>query len=155
MQAKVSIEIAAPPERVYALVSDVTRYGEWSPENLGGQWLDGAGGPLAGARFKAKNKRRFSWSTTSTVQVADAAREFSFITGKAPGGTVWRYALEPSPTGGTIVSESFETEADPGFVEKFLTKLGTGVRWEDRGADLERNMAATLDRLKTAAEAST
>ncbi len=30
-----SIEIDAPPEAVYALVSDMTRIGEWSPEAIG------------------------------------------------------------------------------------------------------------------------
>ena len=30
----VSIEIGAPPARVYELVSDMTRMGEWSPESV-------------------------------------------------------------------------------------------------------------------------
>lgn len=50
---RVTVNLASPPERVYDLVSDITRTGEWSPENLGGTWLDGsyrAGGgrPLQG-----------------------------------------------------------------------------------------------------------
>jgi len=28
----VSTEISAPPQRVYELVSDITRMGQWSPE---------------------------------------------------------------------------------------------------------------------------
>ncbi|MBV8986815.1 MAG: SRPBCC family protein, partial [Acidimicrobiia bacterium] len=31
-----SIDIDAPPERLYDMVSDLSRMGEWSPENLGG-----------------------------------------------------------------------------------------------------------------------
>ena len=37
--------IAAAPERVYELVSDLPRMGEWSPENTGGTWIKGAKGP--------------------------------------------------------------------------------------------------------------
>ena len=52
----VSIEIETPPERVYELVSDVTRMGDWSPECTSCSWTDGATGPAVGARFKARNK---------------------------------------------------------------------------------------------------
>lgn len=41
----VTREIAAPPEQVWDLVSDMTRMGEWSPEAPGGKWLGGASGP--------------------------------------------------------------------------------------------------------------
>ena len=30
----------------------------WSPEYQGGEWLDGATGPMVGARFKGRNKER-------------------------------------------------------------------------------------------------
>ncbi len=50
----VSIDIAAPPEKVYALVSDITRMGEWSPECRSCRWADEATGPTVGARFKAR-----------------------------------------------------------------------------------------------------
>ena len=49
-------EIAAPAETVWALVSDLPRMGEWSPENQGGTWLNGATGPAPGAIFTGKNK---------------------------------------------------------------------------------------------------
>ncbi len=37
-----SVTIAAAPERVWALVTDITRMGEWSPESTGGRWTRGA-----------------------------------------------------------------------------------------------------------------
>ena len=151
MKGQVSIDIAATPERVYDLASDVTRYGEWSPENLGGHWLDGVAGPAAGARFKAKNKRRVSWSTTSTVRVAEPGREFSFAVGKS-GDTVWRYVIEPNGSDASTVTESYEVVNEPNFVEKVLVRLAAGIAWDQRGADLERGMRTTLEGLKAAAE---
>jgi len=46
-QVSVTREIGASAERVWAMVSDVTRMGEWSPENEGGVWLGGRDGPAA------------------------------------------------------------------------------------------------------------
>jgi hypothetical protein len=45
MMGEARLRIDAAPERVYDLVSDITRMGEWSPENLCGHWLDRADGP--------------------------------------------------------------------------------------------------------------
>jgi hypothetical protein len=43
MHREASIEINASPEAVYDLVSDLPRMGEWSPENIGGEWQGGRG----------------------------------------------------------------------------------------------------------------
>ena len=38
---QVSVDVDAPPEQVFELVSDVTRMGEWSPESTGAEWRSG------------------------------------------------------------------------------------------------------------------
>ena len=48
--------IDAPPERVWDLVTAITRMGEWSPESTGGRWTRGATGPATGARFVGSNR---------------------------------------------------------------------------------------------------
>ena len=61
-------DIAAPAEKVWALVTDLPRMGEWSPENAGGKWVQGATGPALGSVFQGKNKNGIRrWSTTVTV----------------------------------------------------------------------------------------
>jgi hypothetical protein len=148
----VSTEIAAGPETVYALVSDVTRMGQWSPECVRCTWAKGATGPVVGARFKAKNKGRRgpAWSNMPTVTVAEPGREFAFNRGgPGLGSYTWRYVLEPTATG-TRLTESFE--ADP--------PLGSAISWvmekllgsSDRDADLHQGMTTTLARIKAAAE---
>ena len=44
VQGAVTVHLDAPAERVWELVSDVTRIGEFSPETFEAEWLDGADG---------------------------------------------------------------------------------------------------------------
>lgn len=151
---EVTIEIAAPPERVYALVSDITRMGEWSPETVKCSWTKGATGPAVGARFKASNKggRGPAWFNTPVVTVAEPGREFAFNrSGPGIGSYTWRYVLEPVANG-TRLTESFDAEKPLGSAMTWLTKKWTGS--SDRDADLHEGMQTTLARLKVAAEQS-
>ena len=148
----VSVDIAAPPERVYELVSDITRMGEWSPECIRCTWTRGASGPVAGARFKAVNKggRGPAWFNTPAVTVAEPGREFAFNRhGPGIGSYTWRYVFEPVPAG-TRVTESFEAERPLGKVMTWVTMKWTGSK--DRDEDLRRGMTTTLHRIKAAAE---
>jgi Polyketide cyclase / dehydrase and lipid transport len=95
---EVSIRIDAPPDHVYALVSDVRRTSEFSPEIVRCDWLKGQSGPVVGARFEAVNKvsRGLSWKNHPVVLTADPGRTFSFSrTEKFAGTLVWRYDFEP------------------------------------------------------------
>ncbi len=144
--------IEKSPEEVYDLVSDVTRMGEWSPECVGGEWLDGATGPTVGARFRGRNRHgRARWSTKPRVVVADRGRKFEFVVPSPLGrdNTRWTYRFEPRGTG-TEVIESFEMLRDPPLVAPLLYRWGMGV--DDRQADLEANLRRSLDALKVAAE---
>ena len=76
-RAPVSVtkEIAATPERVWGLVTDLPRMGEWSPENRGGEWIKGATSAVVGARFKGKNQNgKKNWSAEVTINEMDAPR---------------------------------------------------------------------------------
>lgn len=146
-----SVHVDAPPETVWAAVSDVTRMGEWSPECTGGEWLDGATGPRAGARFKGTNRSGvFRWSTTPTVVAAEPGREFAFaIAVRGIERTRWTYRFEAEGEG-TRLTESFEMVNDEpalfAWAQRYLMRIA------DRRADLERGMEATLSRIKAAVE---
>jgi hypothetical protein len=82
-----SRDIAAPAEKVWGLVSDLPRMGEWSPENVGGTWGNGATGPAVGATLTGRNKNGFRrWSTTATVVACEPGRvfEIAITTGRVP-----------------------------------------------------------------------
>src|SRR5687768_1518212 len=109
---EVSTVVAASPETVYALVADVTRTPEFSPEVTSCSWLDGASGPAVGARFEAVNRSPAgkTWKNRPVVTVADPGREFAFTrTEPFAGSIAWRYRFEPAD-GGTRVIESYEVE---------------------------------------------
>src|SRR5688500_6142805 len=84
-QVSVTEHIDAAADEVYALVSDLPRMGEWSPENTGGSWVGGATGPATGARFKGTNKNESkAWATTCTVVEATPGSAFSFDVSVGP-----------------------------------------------------------------------
>lgn len=150
----VSMDVAAPPEKVYDLVSDITRMGEWSPECQRCSWARGATGPEVGARFWARNKGRRgpSWVNMPKVVAAERGREFAFNrSGPGIGSYTWRYRFEPVD-GGTRVTESYDVEKPLPAAMSWLTERWTGS--SDRDADLRRGMLTTLERIKAAAEKS-
>lgn len=147
------MHVDAASDRLYDLISDVTRMGEWSPECYRCEWTDGATGPAVGARFKAWNRRNLArWSNKPTVIVANPDQEFAFSR-RSPGAgeVVWRYRLEPTD-GGTAVTESYEAvrRASPLVIWLTLTLM----RIRDREADLREAMQSTLERIKVTAESA-
>jgi uncharacterized protein YndB with AHSA1/START domain len=146
--------IQAPPENVYALVADVTRMPEFSPEVVHCTWMEGSTGPAVGARFEATNKvsRGRAWKNRPVVVAADPGREFAFSrTEKLTGTVVWRYLFEPEGTG-TRVTESYDVTRPVSRLGWFVIERLFGGR--DRRADLRRGMQQTLERLRATAEAA-
>jgi hypothetical protein len=152
----VSRRMGASAEAVYDLVTDVTRMGEWSPENQGGAWIGGALTAAVGARFRGRNRRKQAWTTTAVVTEAERGHSFVFAVGRrAPlrPDTIWRYQFRSTPDRGCEVTETCELIQEPGPIGRFLTKLGTGVTWAERPDDLRAGMEETLRRLAATAEA--
>jgi uncharacterized protein YndB with AHSA1/START domain len=140
----VSKEIAATPEEVWSLITDLPAMGRWSPENDGGDWIRGATGPELGAKFRGKNSwEGKSWKAPVTITEYDAPRRFTFQMRIGPfGGADWSFDIEPTPNGCNVTQMWVQKET------KFLMKVGalaTGV--PDRASHTRMTMETTLENL--------
>jgi uncharacterized protein YndB with AHSA1/START domain len=151
-QVSVTREIGAPAEQVCALVSDITRMGEWSPENVGAEWLDGATSARPGAKFRGTNQiGKRKWKTVATVVDADPGSRFSFrVSTMGLKVAEWSYVFEPTASG-CRVTESWIDQRAGWF--KPVAHLATGVG--DRATHNRAGMEQTLERLAAVAESST
>ena len=121
-RASGSVELVVPaaPDAVYAVVSDVTRIGERSPECHTARWLPGAPAGTRGAVFRGSNRAGWAarWSRRCEVVAAEPGRVFAFRTRPEVldvtrrDSTTWRYDLEPMD-GGTRVTHSYEITVLP------------------------------------------
>lgn len=149
-QGIASIEIAAPPQVVYGLITDITRMGEWSPECYHCAWLNDADTAVPGARFCGYNKLgSHRWQTTAVITSAEDGRLFAFTTVHDKTGkqeTAWRYDLQATPAG-TMLTESYQFLWCP--VASRLIELPI-----PRSRQVGRGIRQTLINIKTAAEAA-
>ncbi|HYF73118.1 MAG TPA: SRPBCC family protein [Nocardioides sp.] len=150
MGGEVSLHMDAPPEKVWALVSDVTRIGEFSPETFEARWTRGSTGPAVGAHFKGHVRRNGvgpTYWTPCQVTRCEPNRLFEFRVGtEEVAVNNWGYRLEPDGTG-TRVTEYFRLEP------KFYLRAYWLLLGKLRGRTNEKGMRTTLERMKKVVEA--
>jgi uncharacterized protein YndB with AHSA1/START domain len=140
------IDIDAPVDKVWELITDTRRMPEWSPQCRKMKTF----GPLRqGTRTLNVNRRkRLYWTTTSTITEVIPLRKFAFRVNT--NNTIWSYELEPTATG-TRVVESRHAENGVKPASNFLVNMlfGGVPSFEDELVD---GMNASLARIKAAAE---
>ena len=146
---EVSRFIAAPPERVYAAISDVTRMGEWSEECHSCEWHEGFGGPVEGATFDGHNRHgEHEWTTQGTVIEADPGRAFAFECSMFDVHfSTWGYRIEPARDGCSVTEWSEDLRPDSALE---YSRQVSGV--DDRADRNRQTMSLTLERLAAALE---
>ena len=147
---EVNVVIKASPDKVWALIADVTRMGEWSPVCRRCEWLGSSEGPEVGARFVGHNRLAGArWSRECAITVAEPGREFGFSTlFRGEESTRWLYRLEHEGAA-TRVSEAYQSVSAPRWVRLFRRIPGAEAK---SGRDAHRGMELTLARIKAAAE---
>lgn len=149
--------IAATPEQVWPVVSDIERLPEGSSELHTVRWLDGATGPSLGARFRGHNRNDVlgEWATTSHVIECEPGRAFAWaVEDPVEPNATWRFVLNPED-GGTELA--YRVRIGPG--RSGLTMAIDRMPEKEqkiiyrRLCDLEKNMGATLEHLKRSVEA--
>ncbi len=143
-----SVDVAAPPARVWAVVGDVTRMPEWSPE-LRRLRLVGGGEPRVGSRLLGLNRRVWAvWPTRSRITRLEPGRAVAWHTRES--GATWTYELEASGAGTRLTGRR-----DLPAFSLGTTLLGPvlgGAARHDR--ELADGIRTTLTRIKRAVETS-
>lgn len=148
-----SVDIDAPPEVVFGLVTSMERYGEWSSENTGGYWRkDANGNPGTGEvgdTFVGVNRDgEREWKGPVEIVEREPNKVFAFLTGgREYNIALWKYVLEPHGSG-TRLTEHYELRTLPPQI-----KEGGQPALDARMNAMRTSIRATLQGIKACAEA--
>lgn len=141
-----SVEVAASPEQVWEVVSDVRRMSEWSPEC---RRIVVLGSPKqgVGTTFLGINRRGWAaWPTTSKVVRHEPARAIAWRTRES--GATWTYELAPSGTGTRLTGRRELPAYTLGT--RLMAPLIGGARGHDE--ELADGIRTTLERIRAGVE---
>lgn len=143
-----SIEIDVPPERVWALISDVRRMPEWSP-TVRSTRLRPTHDRVVATQFTNLNKQGdLEWTTHGEIVRFTPVQELAFRIEE--NWVVWSFRVEPT-TRGTRLRQQRETPDGISELSLNLTDAYMGGQ-EAFTATLRSEMRQTLQRIKAAAE---
>lgn len=144
---KGSIEIAASSAAVWAIISDLKRMGEWSPQCrkmvvFGGEVRQGT------RTLNLNGQGRLRWPTNAKVIAFEPEKKLAFRI--VENRTVWTYELEPTATGTRVIESRTAPRGVTGISNFLVEKVLGGV--PEFEAALGRGIGRTLERIKAEAE---
>ena len=148
----VSVDVAASPEQVWAVVGDVRRMPEWSPE-LRRLAVLGRSPVAVGTTLLGLNRRGLvAWPTSSRVTRWEPGRAVAWRTRES--GATWTYELTGTGSGAGSGTRLTARRDLPGFPAGtwLLGRVIGGGGGHDR--ELADGLRTTLERIKAAVEAS-
>ncbi|MCX5197277.1 SRPBCC family protein [Streptomyces sp. NBC_00249] len=163
------IRVKATPEQVYAVVSDLPRSAEWSPECMGGEWISGEPSQV-GSVFRGENLRseqvvswaplvRGTWYTEARVTAAEPGRTFRWMMlthAQEDQESIWGFDVAADGEG-TVLTHHFRMGKATAGIHKIVADLDEDGRKrfvEDWTAKLEQDLDATLLRIRDVIEKS-
>ncbi|WP_037677771.1 SRPBCC family protein [Streptomyces griseus] len=166
-EVRADIRLSATPREAYAVVSDMPRSAEWSPECTGGTWVSGEPATV-GAVFRGENLRprnvvewapvvRGVWSTESEVIAAEPGRAFRWAMRDSAGRaqqSVWSYEIEPAD-GGCVLVHHFRMDAPTEGIKGITAEMDEAEKrkfFVDWSAKLAKDLQVTLQRIKAVIE---
>ncbi|MGE2833967.1 SRPBCC family protein [Mycobacterium sp. SMC-4] len=146
-----STTVAMSPADLYALVSDVTRMGQWSPV-CRACWWDEGDGPHVGAWFTGRNETpERTWETRCQVVAAEPGREFAWEVND--GWVYWGFDLEPAGDGTRLTEKwALLPKGVAGFREHFGESADDEIAKRIEAA--RTGIPATLAAIKATAESA-
>lgn len=154
--AEVELEIAAPPEAVWDLVTDLAKTPQRNRETQATVWVAPHDGPVPGAVFEGTNvmgDRR--WTVECHVIVAERPSAFEWtVLDPAEPSSSWWYRLTPTEGGGTLVRHGFQHGPGFSYVRAFVDSQPERAEAiaAGRTAMLAANMRHTLACIRAEAE---
>ncbi|MFI9778679.1 SRPBCC family protein [Streptomyces sp. NPDC051956] len=162
------IRVSANPAEIYAVVSDLTRSKEWSPECRGGEWVSGEPSAV-GSVFRGENLRsedvvgwaplvRGTWYTEARVVAADPGVTFRWMMlthAREDQESVWGFDVEDAGEGTSWLVHHFRMGKATAGIHKIVADLDEEGRRrfiDDWTAKLEQDLDDTLKRIKDVIE---
>ncbi len=141
------VRIDASPDAVFALLTDLGRLPELSPENQRCELFEGSSAVGVGARFRGYNRSGdYEWHADCEVTVFEPGRRFAYVVPPSfEHATEWSYTIEPDGNA-SIVTEAFHAPL------LALPDVYPG-RIEGRRDNLEAACRTTMANLKATLEA--
>jgi len=140
---RVEVEVRAPAESVWTVVSDVTRTGEWSHECHEVEWLDGATSAAPGVRFRGANRSAWlRWNRTCVVTEVSPGRSIAWRTvptWRFVDSTEWRITVRRLADDRTRIVQTYEVLRCPRWWELLVARINPPHR--DRTAALAADLA--------------
>lgn len=147
-----SVDIAASPDSVFALITDLDTLAELADETTAMAWKKGSA-VAPGAVFTGTNRNgRHTWRTHCTITDVVPASTFAFeVSNPMPRARIarWQYDIAATDTGCRVTESTWDQR--PGWIKK-PAEFATGVH--DRADASGRHIEATLQRLKARAESA-
>ena len=146
-----SIDIAASPEAVYALVADVTRMGEFSPVCKSAHWTDDDQTTFTGDNVTPE----MQWTTHCRVVTDLPGEEFTFINCGMDGQRElvrWSYGFSAVGDGTTVTEEWQVLPGYGEFMSSVAPDMDVEAYLDGVVPETHEGMAATLAALKATAE---
>lgn len=110
----VRLDIPAPPQRVWDVVTDISVMPRFSTELQSVEWADGFSRAELGARFLGTNRNAAigEWTVQSEIVEFEPQRTFGWAVNdvESPAAT-WRFDLAPTPEGTRL---SYTARIGPG-----------------------------------------
>lgn len=153
-EIEVSADIAAAPESVWRLVSDINLPAQFQSEFRSAEWLD-EGDIGVGSRFVGRNERgKWKWETTSWIVDYKPESVFSWaVSDRDNPGATWTFRMTPSDEGTHLV---FHRQLGPGpsGITSMIERNPENEEEIIAARDAEQliNMQAVVDGIKTMAE---
>ena len=155
-EAAVSVDISAPPDRVWELVTDITLMPRFSTELLSIAWADGFTAPELGAQFLGTNRHVAigEWTTRSEIVEFEPPRLFGWAVGDPEKpAAVWQFELSPTSQG-TRLSYTARIGPGPSGVSMLIGREPDRAEEivERRLGQFRAGMRATVEGIRELAE---